>query len=98
MSSWMVETKKMFYLQKGLLIIGLYFVLNVVSMMVLDKPVNPDIEMNASQYLHYLNQIQGPYSGETERYFADEAAKISDARVALQKVTDDFYDGSLGEE
>lgn len=61
MSLWMYEMKKMFLLQKGLLFIGLYFVLNLASMMVLDKPANPDIEMNASQYLAYLNQVQGPY-------------------------------------
>lgn len=90
--------KKMFLLQKGLLFIGLYFVLNLASMMVLDKPANPDIEMNASQYLAYLNQVQGPYSEETERFFSDEAAKISSAKVALQKVTDDYYDGNLEEQ
>ncbi|MBE3594604.1 MAG: DUF5050 domain-containing protein [Candidatus Carbobacillus altaicus] len=98
MSLWMYEMKKMFLLQKGLLFIGLYFVLNLASMMVLDKPANPDIEMNASQYLAYLNQVQGPYSEETERFFSDEAAKISSAKVALQKVTDDYYDGNLEEQ
>lgn len=97
MGSWTYEMKKMFLLQKGLLFIGLFIVLSLASMMVLDKPANSDIEMNASSYSFYLNQVQGPYSEKTERFFASEAAKISDAKVALQKASDDYYDGNIGE-
>lgn len=98
MSSWTYEMKKMFFLHKGLLFIGLYFILNVASMMILDKPANSDIEMNTSQYSVYLKQVQGSYSEETERFFANEAAKISDATVALQKVSDAYYDGNMGKQ
>lgn len=97
MSLWMYEMKKMFIHQKGLLFIGLFFVFSLASMILFDKPANPDIEMNASSYLHYLNQVQGPYSEETGRFFAEEAARMSDAKIALQKATDDYYDGKIGE-
>lgn len=98
MSSWIYEMRKMFLLQKGLLIIGLFFCLSLGSMVLLDKPANPDIEMNAPQYSFYLNQVQGPYSDKTERFFTSEAAKISDAKVALQRATDDYYDGKITEQ
>ncbi|WP_156922101.1 ABC transporter permease [Cohnella thermotolerans] len=97
MSLWMYEMKKMFLLQKGLLFVGLFLVLTLASLAILDKPANPDIERNASTYLFYLNQVQGPYSEKTERFFAAEAAKISNAKVALQKASDDYYDGKMGE-
>ncbi|WP_367398142.1 DUF5050 domain-containing protein [Paenibacillus sp. MSJ-34] len=98
MASWIYEMKKMFFLQKGLLFIGLFYVLSLAYMVLFDKPANPEIEMNASLYSFYLHQVQGPYTDKTERFFASEAAKISDAKVALQKATDDYYDGKIGEE
>ncbi|WP_342480373.1 DUF5050 domain-containing protein [Paenibacillus sp. FSL L8-0340] len=96
MSTWMYEMKKMFLLQKGLLFIILYFVLSAAVMLVLDKPESPDMEMNASLYSPYLKQVQGPYTEATEHFFMEEAARISDAKVALQKATDDYYDGKMG--
>ncbi|MFD3259605.1 DUF5050 domain-containing protein [Paenibacillus lentus] len=89
--------KKMFYYQKGLVFIGLFFVINIATLIVFDKPTNASVELNASQYAFYLNQVQGAYSEETERFFANEAVKISDAKVSLRKVSDNFYDGNIKE-
>ena len=96
-SLWIYEMKKMFFHQKGLLFIVLYFVLSIAAMILFDKPVNPDIERNRSPYSFYLDQVRGPYSETTERFFADEARKISEAKVALQKATGDYYDGNMEE-
>ncbi|ANY65652.1 ABC transporter permease [Paenibacillus sp. BIHB 4019] len=98
MSIWKYEMKKMLFHHKGFLFIGVYIILSIASMVILDKPANPDVEMNRSQYQFYLDQVQGPYSVETEHFFANEAAKISDAKVALQRISDNFYDGELEEQ
>ncbi|SDZ68353.1 protein of unknown function [Evansella caseinilytica] len=92
------EMKKMFFYQKGLLLIGLFFVLSAAALMIFDTPNNPDVEMNLPQYSYYLKQVAGPYSDETEQFFTNESKRISDAHVALQKAYDDYYDGNISEE
>ncbi len=87
----------MFFHQKGLLFIGLYFILNMTSLFLFDTPKNPDIELNSAEYSYYLNQVNGPYSEKKERFFVNESKKISDANVALEKIYNDYYDGGISE-
>ncbi|OBR62207.1 ABC transporter permease [Paenibacillus oryzae] len=97
MPLWICELKKMLLYQKGLLYIGLFFIFSISSMVLFDKPANPDIELNASQYASYLNQVKGAYSEETQQFFANESAKISEAKVKLKEASDDYYDGNINE-
>lgn len=94
----MYEMKKMFFHQKGLLMIGLFFVLSTMTLFIFDAPKKPDVEMNSEQYAYYLNQVKGPYSEETEQFLANEAKRISDAKVALEKAYNDYYGGKILEE
>ncbi|KHL91339.1 hypothetical protein QW71_35170 [Paenibacillus sp. IHB B 3415] len=89
--------KKMFLLQKGLLFILLFLFLKAIFLFLMDKPVNPDIEMNSPLYFSYLKQVQGPYSEITEQFLLEEAARISDAKISQQKITEDYYDGVIEE-
>lgn len=98
MSLFGYEIKKMFFHQKGLLLIGLFFFCSVVTLIVFDTPKNPDVEMNASQYAYYLNQVAGPHSDETEQLLTNESKQITDARVALEKAYDDYYDGNISKD
>ncbi|WP_245237835.1 DUF5050 domain-containing protein [Paenibacillus etheri] len=88
--------KKMFFLQKHLLFILLYLIFSLF-LFFLDKPVNPDVEMNAALYSSYLQQVKGRYTEQTEEFFMKEAIKISNAKVALQNAIDDYYDGEIEE-
>ncbi|GIP35360.1 DUF5050 domain-containing protein [Paenibacillus sp. J2TS4] len=98
MSLWIYEMKKMFFYQKGLLFIGLYFVLSTAALIIFDTPANPDVEFNSAQYSFYLDQVRGSSSEETERFLTNESRRISDANVALRKAYDDYYDGNLSED
>ncbi|GAC40925.1 DUF5050 domain-containing protein [Paenibacillus popilliae] len=95
MSLWIYELKKMFVHQKGLFYIGLFFALSIASLLGLDTPSNRDIAMNAESYSFYLDQVAGPYSEDTKRFFAHEASNISDAKIALRQAYDDWYDGKM---
>ncbi|REK77627.1 ABC transporter permease [Paenibacillus paeoniae] len=97
MPLWICEMKKMHLYQKGLVYIGLFFIFSLSSMILFDKPANLDIELNASQYAFYLNQVKGAYSEESEHFFANESAKISETKVKLKEASDDFYDGNINE-
>lgn len=97
MSLLIYEMKKMFYHQKGLLWIGLFFIFSIMTLIIFDKPENPGIEMHFEEYSYYLNQVDGPYSVETEEFLTAESKRISDANIALQKVYDNYYDGHISE-
>ncbi|WII38978.1 DUF5050 domain-containing protein [Paenibacillus thiaminolyticus] len=98
MSLLIYEMKKMFVHQKGLLFIGLFFVFSMASLIVFDTPFNQDIEMNSGPYSYYLDQVNGPYSEDTERFFANESKTISDANIALRKAYDNWYEGKISEQ
>ena len=95
MSLLVYEIKKMFFHQKGLLFICLFFIISAANLVLFDTPKNPEVETNLQQYSYYLHQINGPLSDETERFFANESKRISDANVALEKAYNDYYDGSI---
>ncbi|MBS4189759.1 DUF5050 domain-containing protein [Bacillus sp. FJAT-49705] len=90
--------KKMFFHQKGLLFISLFFILSISTLLVFDTPKNPDIEMNSKQYSFYINQVNGALSDETERFFTNESKRISEANVELEKAYNDYYDGKISED
>lgn len=97
MSLLVYEMKKMFFHQKGLLFISLFFILSMTTLLIFDTPKNPDIELNSEQYNYYLNQVKGPYSEETEQFFVNESKRITEANVALEKIYNDYYDGNISE-
>lgn len=98
MSLWVHEMRKMFFYQKGLLFIGLYFFLSTAALVVFDRPANPDLELNAQEYSFYLDQVRGPSSEATERFLTSESIRLSDANIALRKAYDDYYDGGISED
>ncbi|MGE7997841.1 DUF5050 domain-containing protein [Lysinibacillus sp. NPDC093190] len=97
MSLLFYEMKKMFLYQKGLLMISLFFIINIGIIMIFDTPKNQELEINSSQYSYYLDQVNGPYSDELEQFFTNESNRISDAKVALNKIYNDYYDGNISE-
>lgn len=88
----------MFLYQKGLLWISLYFVVSLACLVLFNTPENPEMEINASSYEHYLDVVRGPQTKEAEQLFVKEAANISKAKVELTKLYDSYYDGEISEE
>lgn len=97
MSLLIYEMKKMFFHQKGLLFISIFFVLNIATLLIFDTPKNPMMEMNSKQYSYYINQVNGPLSDEKKKFFAEESERISEAKIALEKTYSDYYDGKISE-
>ena len=92
-----VECKKMFWHQKGLLLVFCYLILSFVVLVLFDTPRNSEIEQNKEAYQYYLQQVEGRCTGETEAFLQGEAARIAQANSELQGLYDDYYDGELTE-
>ena len=91
------EIRKMFWHQKGLWLILLYFVLSIAGLLLFDMPTNPEIEQNREAYDHYLQQVEGKCTKETESFLSGEADRIAKANSRLQNLYDDYSDGKLTE-
>ena len=92
-----VECKKMFWHQKGLLLVLCYLVLSFALLVLFDTPKNSEIEQNKGAYQYYLQQVEGRCTSETEAFLQGEAARIAQANSELQGLYDDYYDGKLNE-
>lgn len=92
-----VECKKMFWHQKGLLVVLCYVVLSFLALVIFDVPKNGEIEQNKEAYQYYLQQVEGRCTSETEAFLAKEAGRIAQANSELQRLYDDYYDGKLAE-
>ncbi|MFD0710808.1 TolB family protein [Paenibacillus sp. GCM10027626] len=97
MPAFRYELKKMLLKQKGLLFIVLYFVCSLASLMIGDQPANPDAVTNGAHYQYYLQQVKGRFTAETDEFFKAEASRISQAKVELRKLYDDYYDREITE-
>jgi len=95
MSLWMYEMKKLFFYQKGLLCISVFFILSTINLIFFDKPKNPEMDIYFQPYSYYLQQLNGELSDEKEQFLKDESEQISDAHTALDKAYNDFYDGKI---
>ncbi len=89
------EIRKMFWHQKGLWLILLYFVLSIAGLLLFDTPSNPEIEQNKAAYDTYLQQVEGKCTDETETFLSKEAERIAEANSRLQNLYDDYSNGKL---
>lgn len=91
------EIRKMFRHQKGLWLIILYFLLSFAGLLLFDTPMNSAVERNQAAYNHYLHQVEGKCTKETEDLLSKEAERIAKANSELQRLYGEYYDGKLTE-
>ena len=87
------ESRKMFRHQRGIWLILLYFILSFAGLLLFDTPMNDDVERNREAYDHYLHQVKGKCTDETESLLSEEAQRIAKANTELQRLYGDYYEG-----
>lgn len=92
------EIKKMYIHQKGLLFVVVFFVLNIFILVITDKPVKSSLEKNRDQYFTYLEKAEGPLTAQTEDFLLNESNTIKYAKTNLDKLYDNYYDGTINED
>lgn len=91
------EAKKMLIHQKGLFFIGIFFLLSIVYLVVADKPFNNEIELFKKEYNYYLNKLEGINTTDKSNFLESEAEKITDAKIYLDNLYDEYYDGIVND-
>lgn len=75
MTLWRFEARKMFKMNRGVLIAVLFTVTELALIIFGDTPANMEAELCREQYLHYLNIVDGPWTREKAEFLEAEAAK-----------------------
>ena len=91
------EIKKMFYHQKGFIFVMLFIIASTCMLFMSDKPFDSAVEDDLKQYKTYINQIEGHTSKETELFLTNESKSINEARISLDKLYDQYYNGEIEE-
>lgn len=87
----------MLFHQKGFLFILLSLLLMIAALAAGDVPANSVEELYGEEYSFYMNQLEGAYTPEKELFLEEEAERISEAKISLQKLYNNYYDGKISE-
>lgn len=91
------ELKKLLFKRRGLLLITLFFVLRLGSLLLLNTPVNEDLELYREDYNFYLAQAEGRLTEESALLLDGISQKITEAGVEIPRLYNSFYDGNIAQ-
>ena len=89
------ELKKIFFYHKGLMFIILFLLIKPLSLVMLDSPVNQEIQEELTGYTYYMEKIQGEITEETTEYMTTTSKLLTTATAFLQQLNNDYYDGVI---
>lgn len=91
------EWEKMMLRQRGLLILIVYFILQLAVLAVADVPYHEERMTFREQYQKYLKQVRGKYTEEKGDFLEREAEKIEGSAERMASVRQDYYRGKISE-
>lgn len=92
------EWKKLLLYRKGLLLIAVFLIAELMGMILLTKPYDKDLEANRAVYDRYLSQVEGPLTVENQQFLEDEMLQLNTANAKLEQLKSDYYQGALAED
>lgn len=93
MRDFLFEIKKVLIYQKGAWFILLFILLKILSLAVLDNGADLEVEAYKEDYLHYLERVKGTLTEETQSFLREQSEKIASAKVKLENLYMDYYNG-----
>lgn len=91
------EMKKMFLYRKGACYIFSIMLIYILASLIMNPPQNFLIDVYYDEYSYYLEKIMGELDTEKSTYIEQESKNISNAKVSLEKLYDDYYMGNVDE-
>lgn len=90
-----IELKKIMIKQKGIIFIFLFILIRICSLILFDKPINSDMEMEQYHYNHYLEKLKGELTVEKKDFFLEEQRRFIEANSGLQILNNKYYEGEV---
>lgn len=95
MRDFLFEIKKVLIYQRGVWFIPLLMLLKIASIAMLDHGADFGVETHKEEYLFYLEQVKGPMTEETQHFLRNESEKIASAKINLENLYMDYYNGVI---
>lgn len=95
MALFAVELKKLMIKRRGLLLIALFFLLQLGFLFLLDMPVNENMEVCREEYTYYLSEVEGPLTKKTTAFIDDISKQMKEASLEIPRLYNNFYDGNI---
>jgi len=92
------EWKKIFLYKKGWLILLAALLLAPCVWIVVEEPLNMEIELYRESYQYYLQDVKGQLTEEKIQYIESAASKAAAASGKITQLYLDFYAGDIPEE
>lgn len=81
-----------------LIFIIVFYIINIAGLIITDKPYTPEMELYKQEYLYYLDKVFGECTPQKDSFLENEAKAIANAKVAVEKLYNNYYDGKISEE
>ena len=91
------EWKKSLFYRKGLLLIVVFLIAELLSLLLFTQPYDKDLETNRAVYDQYLQQVEGPLTPEKRAWLEDEMLRLDTANIKLEQLKSDYYTGAMDE-
>ncbi|GAB6107748.1 hypothetical protein [Fusibacter bizertensis] len=95
MQLFIEELKKMMFDQKSILILLITIIAGLSALVVVDTPSNANMENNKTEYLFYLEYLQGKIDDDKAKFIEDEAVKIIHGSEALDILYTQYYQNEI---
>lgn len=92
------EWKKLLFYRKGLLLIAVFLIAELIGTILFTKPYDKDLEANRAVYDRYLSQVEGPLTPDNRQWLEDEMLRLNTANTKLEQLKSDYYQGRITEE
>ena len=94
---FLYEWKKSLLYRKGLLLIAVFLIAELLSLFLFTKPYDKDLEANRTVYDRYLQQVEGPLTPENRAWLEEQMLRLDTANIKLEQLKSDYYTGAMDE-
>lgn len=92
------EWKKLLIYRKGLWLITLLLVTELLGLLLFTSTYDKILENNRDIYDAYLQQVEGPLTQEKRDYIEDEMLRLNTVHYKLEELKSKYYTGEVSEE
>ena len=92
------EWKKLLFYRKGLVLILVFLLAQLLGTLLTTKPYDKDLEANRAVYDSYLAHVEGPLTQENRQWLEDEMLRLNTANMKLEQLKNNYYSGKISEE
>lgn len=94
---FLCEWKKLLFYRKGLVLILVFLLAELLGVCLTTKPYDKELETNRAVYDGYLSHVEGLLTPENRQWLEDEMLRLNIAKMELERLKTNYYSGNITE-